>query len=577
MPATQISCHSLLHVSYNYRCSMSRKLEDCHEIINFFNYFELMYCYLRIDDKLMESFAFFLLLLASVAYLLLMSIVVDHFFTPTVKILALNLRLNEYFAGVTLLAFANSSPDFVANLMPIRKHGALFTCVIGNSLAVLLVCGGMICFLRPFKIDGHSTVQNLLFLVLAIDLLHFLIVSEKKMSRTECSILLCFYVIFLIVNIADLLLIKYTIKKLRSELREQRYADLKQRKKMALLKDLELNDVINYERRKTDKLGKPLEGADDDDYRTYRTILHSPSNSKNRLLFGDLWDSINPYSVFEWKVGNCFRRTVMILKMPLLLLITLFVPVVDYDKYKHGWSKLLNCTQIVTNPFIIITAVHSKFASVYKSWYIDFNTKYSVWSFCLTVPLALIVFFHSRTDMPPRYHFLFITLSACSSLVLIVVCVGEIEILTSIVGVACNLSETFVDITIGSLTNALIDLMANFNLAMQGYEKMVFAAICAGPFFSIVVGLGIPFLFNSHVRKRGSSDWLYGEYGDNCYIFIMLAIWTQLWWCLSLNFHSRRSMGIFSWILYLLFLIYTIAAEFDLVHEFTKDRFFDLQ
>lgn len=172
---------------------------------------------------------------------------------------------------------------------------------------------------------------------------------------------------------------------------------------------------------------------------------------------------------------------------------------------------------------------------------------------------------------------------------------GEIEILTSIVGVACNLSETFVDITIGSLTNALIDLMANFNLAMQGYEKMVFAAICAGPFFSkltlmgsilylliifltgIVVGLGIPFLFNANVRKKGSSDWLYGEYGDNCYIFIMLAIWTQLWWGLTLNFHSRRSVGIFSWILYLLFLIYATAAEFDLVHEFTKDRFFELQ
>ncbi|XP_030245487.1 putative sodium/calcium exchanger 7 isoform X2 [Drosophila navojoa] len=185
--SSNISCHSLLHASYSYRCSMSRELEECHEIINFFNYFELMYCYLRIDDRAMESFAFFLLLLASLAYLLLMSIVVDHFLTPTVKILALNLRLNEYFAGVTLLAFCNSSPDFVANLMPIRKRGALFTCVIGNSLAVLLVCGGMICFLRPFKIDGHSTVQNLLFLVLAIDLLHFLIVSEEKSSCASMS------------------------------------------------------------------------------------------------------------------------------------------------------------------------------------------------------------------------------------------------------------------------------------------------------------------------------------------------------------------------------------------------------
>lgn len=79
---------------------------------------------------------------------------------------------------------------------------------------------------------------------------------------------------------------------------------------------------------------------------------------------------------------------------------------------------------------------------------------------------------------------LFITLSACSSLVLIVLCVGEIEILTSIVGAAFNLGETFVDITFGSLTNAIIDLLADFSLAMQGYDKMAFAAICAAPFFS---------------------------------------------------------------------------------------------
>ncbi|XP_023167459.2 mitochondrial sodium/calcium exchanger protein [Drosophila hydei] len=580
---SNVSCHSLLRVSYKYRCSMARELEDCQTIINYFNYFELMYCLLRIHEESSDYFAIFLLLLAYVAYLLLMSIVVDQFFTPTVKILAMKLRLNEYLAGVTLLAFANSSPDFVANLMPIKKRGALFTCTIGHSLAVLLVCGGMICFLKPFQIDGHSTVQNLLFLTLAIELLTCIVFSGHRVTRADALVLLSFYGIFLIVNIADLLLIKHTIRTLRLELKDQRDGQaqsLENKKKLALLNDLEQNDVINFEWHRThdaDDFGMAILGSDSADYVAYRTILHSPSSSKNRLLFADLWDSLRPYDALEWQLGNCCQRLLIILKVPLLLLATLFVPVVDYGKHKHGWSKLLNCTQIVTNPFLIITAVHSKFASVYKSWYIDLKLDYSAWSFCLTVPLALFVFLDSRTDMPPRYHFFFITLSACSSLVLIVLCVGEIEILTSIVGAAFNLGETFVDITFGSLTNAIIDLLADFSLAMQGYDKMAFAAICAAPFFSIVVGLGVAFLFNSDVSIKGSTYWLYGEYGDNCYIFIMLAIFTQLWWCLTLNFSSRRSVGVFSWILYLLFLVYAIAAEFNLVHEFTRDDSFELQ
>lgn len=75
-------------------------------------------------------------------------------------------------------------------------------------------------------------------------------------------------------------------------------------------------------------------------------------------------------------------------------------------------------------------------------------------------------------------------MSASSSLVIIVLCVNEIEVLNSIVGTVLNLSEDFVDITFGSMTNATIDLMSNFALAMQGYERMAFAASCAGPFFS---------------------------------------------------------------------------------------------
>ncbi|EDW61066.1 mitochondrial sodium/calcium exchanger protein [Drosophila virilis] len=586
------SCHSLMKVSYPYRCTMAQKLEECRHIINYFNYFELMFCMLRIRDKTTEVCMMLLLFMAALFYVLLMSIVVDMFLTPALKVLSLKLRMNEYLAGVTILAFANSSPDLIANLMPIKENAALFTSIISNAVAILLLSGGMVCYLKPFKMDGHSTAQNLLFLLLSVELLRFIMVKGDSVTETESIMLLSVYVAYLVVNVADLLLMRYSLRKLRLEIRILRAQTTSQRnsrelkQKTALLLRLEHNEALNFKKRNSHYFVKRGRNSSKSlseqrpeqvDYETNRTMLHSKSNAKNRFLGAEFLETLNPFDAVEWKLSGCFGRLMIIMKMPLVLLITMFVPVVDYERYKHGWSKLLNCTQIVTNPFILITAVHSKFASVYKSWYIEFNLNYSKWSFCLTVPLALLVFLHARTDMPPPYHMLFITLSASGSLVIIVLCVNEIEVLTSIVGSVLNLSEGFVDITFGSMTNATIDLMSNFALAMQGYERMAFAASCAGPFFSIALGMGVALLFNTNTRLKGSSYWLYGEEGDNCYIFLLLAIVAQLWLCLTFNFVARRSLGIFSWTLFAVFLIYACVAEWDLVHDFTRDSFFEPQ
>jgi len=110
--------------------------------------------------------------------------------------------------------------------------------------------------------------------------------------------------------------------------------------------------------------------------------------------------------------------------------------------------------------------------------------------------------------MPPPYHFvsilvsyldsttsyraffsnffpqLFLLISSFSSFVIIFMCAAEIEVLTTIEGIVFDLSGNFMDITFGSLVNAILDLIAISGMAKQGYEKMAFAATFAGPFFS---------------------------------------------------------------------------------------------
>lgn len=107
--------------------------------------------------------------------------------------------------------------------------------------------------------------------------------------------------------------------------------------------------------------------ADDDsgqifvDIQLTEHIFYKESNGKNHRLWQDLLDSLNPIDVVDWRTGNYFQRFVLLVKAPMLLLVTLLVPIVDYERDKHGWCKLLNCIHIAVNPFMLMTAVHCMF------------------------------------------------------------------------------------------------------------------------------------------------------------------------------------------------------------------------
>ncbi|XP_030388071.1 mitochondrial sodium/calcium exchanger protein-like [Scaptodrosophila lebanonensis] len=606
----KMSCLAVMRVEYDERCALARGVEDCKNIINLFNYFEMMYCKFHIPNKTVEIGIMCIFLLGVFLFLILMGHMVETHFGPVLKILCLKLHMNEYLAGATILAFGNSLPDVFANLMPIRADAAVFTITIGNAVSIILISGGTVCFLKPFKMNGHSTVRDLLFLFLACEVLRFVVFRGGKVTVYECAVLVAIYIIYIVVNIVDLILARLTIRMLRREI-----AILKQypktvankeslrRKQTALselLKDemIEINDteanIFGSKTRRSSWGNDQRSSANNGDKPNYsigtpkpnsrpstidinakRKILHSDLNPKNLYLFQEFFESLVPVDVDEWHSSGCCGRTYLIIRAPIVFVCTIFVPVVDYELDKHGWSKLLNCTQIITNPMLLITVMHSMVNWTYDNWYIRLNFDISQYSLILTVPLAIIVFFQSRTDLPPRYHFCFLILSGLSSMIVIMVCATEIEVLSSIVGIVFNLTANYMAITFGSLANATSDMIANMALALQGYEKMAFAAIFGAPFFSMVIGMGVAFYFNENVREEGSSFWLYGEHGENCYVFFVLTVLCTLWWLLTFNFFARRSAGIFSYFLYSLFLLYATLIELDWVHEFADDQIFE--
>ncbi|XP_032570934.1 mitochondrial sodium/calcium exchanger protein isoform X1 [Drosophila sechellia] len=592
-----MSCRAVMRLPYTYRCRMATQASDCKHIINFFNYFRMMYCSIDIDDKATEVLFMLLFSFICVAFLWLMSFNIGTYFSPVLKIISLKLHMNEYLAGVTFLAFGNCSPEIIANLMPVRADAPIFTITVGNTLAIILLSGGTVCFLRPFRMNGHSTLRDLLFLLLGVEVLRFVMIKEGAVTLGEGIVLFVIYVVYVAINIADLALLRYYIRKLRRELDyletltpppiKEINAKLRKLISWEEQDDIGIKDTTKY-RRSRDTGNHfsnmtssgyfvtpiPERRSEHVDYESNRTALYDSENPRNLQLFTEFLQSLNPVDPEAWQLGGWSNRIYLIARCPLVFVLQLFIPVVDYEKVKHGWSKLLNCTQIVTNPFVVITLVHSGVSSVYESWHITLDFSVSMWSPCLTVPLAIVIFLHSRTDVPPSYHHLFIILTFFSSMVTLWLAVTELEVLSEIVGIVFNLSESFMAVTFEAVSNATPDIIANYQLALQGYGRMAFAAIIGGPVFAILVSMSLAFIFNHRVREVGANSWVYGDLGDNCYLFLVITIVTTMWWSATFNFHARRSAGVFLWLVYLQFLLYAVCVEWDLVHEFSRDEHF---
>lgn len=93
-------------------------------------------------------------------------------------------------------------------------------------------------------------------------------------------------------------------------------------------------------------------------------------------------------------------------------------------------------------------------------------------------------------------------------------------------------------------------------------------------FADIVIVMGLAMLFNKSLRENEHSFWVYGEHGQTCYIFLMISVVSTLCWTLTLNFNARRSVGIFTLIIFVLFVIYAVAVETGFAHEFSPSPLF---
>lgn len=130
--------------------------------------------------------------------------------------------------------------------------------------------------------------------------------------------------------------------------------------KLADLIDLQKHEVLGNKKRTSDNMVQDAREQNIKRHEKTRYSFYMKEYSKNRFLFYDFFQTINPIDVVEWKLNGWFFRTATVLLSPIMLFIKLMIPQINREVPKHGWSKLLNCLQITVVPFATISIIHCK-------------------------------------------------------------------------------------------------------------------------------------------------------------------------------------------------------------------------
>jgi len=163
------------------------------------------------------------------------------------------------------------------------------------------------------------------------------------------------------------------------------------------------------------------------DKKQTRNVRHNRALGKNRGICKDFFLAMRPITCEEWRKAYVVERAIMLIQIPGVMLCSIYIPLVDYEMEKHGWNKLLNCIQVMLNPAMSIIVIKGETGWIFLEqllqpfcrtptalissrgnslWYVAISQEYiyGVYSLPITMPIAVFMFFQSRTDVPPFYH-----------------------------------------------------------------------------------------------------------------------------------------------------------------------------
>ncbi|XP_030555577.1 mitochondrial sodium/calcium exchanger protein-like isoform X2 [Drosophila novamexicana] len=464
-PVAQQRCERLTLLDKSRRCDYARNSDACQARVFMLNYNSLFYCGCD-DNDLFRFMCIVLLLLVSFLLFWVICFTTKNFFVPALMDISKSLNINEYFAGLTVLTLGNNAPDIFGGIVTIHSDSRhVYSDAMSVNLFVSVFTSSIIIWIKPFAIDGTFFLRDVGFVLLYVSYVDFTIKICNGYITVAWAVsmaLIC--PIYVVVVVCD----EYLQYRRDKELREKT-------KQMSELEGSLTNHSLSF------PTSSPTSLLD----------IRRRTNAPNRHIlkqFFQVFDTLDRKGFrSQWTICKMWA----LIKVPPLILLRLYIPQTYFQDCEYTWSKLLCCIQIFLTPTTIIVL----FVHIYL--------KLQKWTLpavgiccCITIPLSIVAFRHSRTDTVPRWYTYMAILNVIGSIFILYAATKELVAVVETVGITLNRSHTFIGCTLFTWGCTLSDFMSNLGMARKGFPRMAFSACFGYIIFATFGGVCLPVLYN---------------------------------------------------------------------------------
>ncbi len=351
------------------------------------------------------------------------------------------MKLSQNIAGVTFLAFGNGAPDVFSAIAAVGNSkggdsGLAFGALFGAGVFVSTVIVGLICFIEPFYSVQRPFLRDVIFFLISA-FWTFVVVWDGYIRLWETLGFLFLYVVYIFVVVIG----RYVNQKIKLS------------QGIMIKNDFRARGLTGKSATLDSYNGEDDRSECEEDEEATQPLL---TNSNREFDFSttestyskSLSISCLPIDFNEWRESNLINRALLVVKIPVMYLLKLTIPLVDYDLPSNNWNKstiMINC---LLAPIFMVFATQNALIKL-------FGVQLWVYMIVLGVVLCALVYFLTDLNTPPRVHFLFAYLGFIVSIVWIYSVANEIVNLLTTFGVILNISNTILGLTFLAWGNSL--------------------------------------------------------------------------------------------------------------------------
>ncbi|KAF9564448.1 hypothetical protein EC968_004500 [Mortierella alpina] len=233
------------------------------------------------------------------------------------------------------------------------------------------------------------------------------------------------------------------------------------------------------------------------------------------LVFKDWVVPVYFPTMLGWSDKKWHSKILAVASIPIVLVLTLTLPVVDLSEYPsdestvvvpaesavsentpegisikeedqerpyNGWCQVAAMIQVVLAP-VFITAVITTAA----------NKGHMAILGALGGGLlvSILIFLFSTEETPPRFYEGLAFVGFLVAMTWIFLVANEVVGILQAYGMILGVSDAILGLTVFAMGNSLGDLVANVTIAKMGFPRMALSACFGGPLLNMLVGLGI--------------------------------------------------------------------------------------